>query len=762
MAPDSAGGSSMLKSLRGVVQEVSTARDLPETLAIIVRRVREEMDTQVCSVYLVDPATGRYVFMATEGLNKALEGSFSLARDEGLVGYVARREEPLNLEDAASHPKFKFIEGSGEEFFRSFLGVPIIHHREVLGVLVVQQRERRRFDEDEEAFLVTMSAQLAAMIAHAGLVGSYTELRRGTRPKSGEFHGIAGAPGIGIGQVVIVSPPSDLKAVPQRACEDPEQEIMLFHAAVASVQDEIAATRAELTGRVGAEELALFDAHSMLLADRALSGEVVTRIRDGNWAQGALSQVVLEHVRTFELMEDAYIRERGADIRDLGRRVLAQLQAGVREATSYPARSILIGEEIPASALAAVPRANLAGIVSVSGSGNSHVAILARAMGVPTVMGAVDLPFTALEREEVVVDGHEGRVLVSPAPEMMAQFREMAAAEQLAEEQIAANAHLPAVMQDGHAVSLLVNTGLNSEWVRSLGRGAEGVGLFRTEIPFLMRERFPTEEEQRLIYREQLEAFAPRPVTMRTLDIGGDKALPYFPIEEENPFLGWRGIRVTLDHPEIYLAQVRAMLKASSGLGNLRVMLPMISNVSEFDEARALLVRAYSEVMEEGWSVRMPQVGVMIEVPAAVYQAGVLARRADFLSVGTNDLTQYLLAVDRNNARVAGLYHAFHPAVLHALMDVVDAAHRAGKPASVCGELAGDPGAALLLVGMGYDSLSMSAPNLARVKSVLRRFNRAQAAELVRKVSRLDDARDVRAAVEDRLRQEGVVLRAGG
>jgi phosphotransferase system enzyme I (PtsP) len=287
------------------------------------------------------------------------------------------------------------------------------------------------------------------------------------------------------------------------------------------------------------------------------------------------------------------------------------------------------------------------------------------------------------------------------------------------------------------------------------------VGLFRTEIPFLIRERFPTEEEQRLIYREQLEAFAPRPVTMRTLDIGGDKALPYFPIEEENPFLGWRGIRVTLDHPEIYLAQVRAMLKANSGLGNLRVMLPMISNVSEFDEARALLVRAYSEVLEEGWAVRMPQVGVMIEVPAAVYQAGVLARRADFLSVGTNDLTQYLLAVDRNNARVANLYHAFHPAVLHALMDVVDAAHRAGKPASVCGELAGDPGAALLLVGMGYDSLSMSAPNLARVKSVLRRFTRAQAAELVRKVSRLEDAREVKAAIEDRLRQEGVVLRAG-
>jgi putative methionine-R-sulfoxide reductase with GAF domain len=385
MAPESAGGSSMLKSLRGVVQEVSTARDLPETLAIIVRRVREEMETQVCSVYLVDPASGRYVFMATEGLNKALEGRFSLARDEGLVGYVARREEPLNLEDAAAHPKFKFIEGSGEELFRSFLGVPIIHHREVLGVLVVQQRERRRFDEDEEAFLVTMSAQLAAIIAHAGLAGSYNELRRGTRPKSGEFLGISGAAGIGIGQVVIVSPPSDLKAVPQRACEDSEREIALFHSAVSRVQEEIAATRAELTGRVGAEELALFDVHAMLLADRALSGEVVQRIREGNWAQGALSQVVLEHVRTFELMEDAYIRERGADIRDLGRRVLAQLHDKKRKIT------------IPGFYDAVVPlskqeRANWAALKY-----NAKASL--KKIGLPPAADIGEAGFTPLERE---------------------------------------------------------------------------------------------------------------------------------------------------------------------------------------------------------------------------------------------------------------------------------------------------------------------------------------------------------------------------
>ncbi|MFM7274646.1 MAG: phosphoenolpyruvate--protein phosphotransferase, partial [Gammaproteobacteria bacterium] len=458
-------------------------------------------------------------------------------------------------------------------------------------------------------------------------------------------------------------------------------------------------------------------------------------------------------------MEDAYIRERAADLRDLGRRVLAQLQAGAREAAVYPPRTILVGEEIPATLLAEVPHTQLAGIVSTSGSGNSHVAILARAMGVPTVMGAVDLPFAAVEGEELIVDGHAGRVFVNPSPEVLARYHERLEIERAEERELAAGAELPSVMLDGHAVRLMVNTGLDSERLRSLGQRAEGVGLYRTEVPFMVRERFPTEEEQRLIYREQLEAFAPRRVTMRTLDVGGDKALPYFPIEEENPFLGWRGIRVTLDHPEIFLAQVRAMIKANAGLGNLQIMLPMVSNLAEFDEARALIVRAHSEVIEEGWPARLPPIGVMIEVPAAVYQAAALARRADFLSVGSNDLTQYLLAVDRNNARVANLYHAYHPAVLGALADVVAAGRRVGKPVGICGELAGEPGAALLLVGMGYDTLSMNATSLARVKSVLRRFTRAEAMELHARVSRLEDSREIHAAVEERLRRQGVSVR---
>lgn len=749
----------MLKSLRRVAQEVFAASDLGEALAIIVRRVRETMRTEVCSVYIHDPVTDRYVFMATEGLNKELEGRFSLGLDEGLIGLVARREEPLNLDDAESHPSFVFIEGSGEEVFKSFLGVPIIHHRQVLGVLVVQQRERRRFDEEEEAFLVTLSAQLAGMIAHAGAARSF---RRGTRDpaaRATEFPGVAGSPGIAVGRVVVVSPPADLKAVPHRDCADPAAELQVFQQAIAAVRAEVLAIRAELSTRVRPEEIALFDAYVMLLDDHALGGEVSERIRAGQWAQGALSQVVLAHVRTFEAMEDPYLRDRATDLRDLGRRVLAHLQAGSRGAIDYPERTVLVGEEIPAALLAEVPEARLAAIVSVSGSGNSHAAILARAMGVPSVMGAVDLPFAEIDGAEIVVDGHEGRVLIDPAPELRQQYHEAMEAERAQARELESTLDLPCQLADGMPVRLFVNTGLDSQLMRTLGRGAEGVGLYRTEIPFLMRESFPTEEEQRLIYRSQLEAFAPRPVTMRTLDIGGDKALPYFPIEEENPFLGWRGIRVTLDHPEIFLAQVRAMLKASAGLDNLRVMLPMISSTQELDDALALLARARTEIAEEGWTIATPQVGVMVEVPSAVYQAADLARRVDFLSVGSNDLTQYLLAVDRNNARVAALYHPFHPAVLQALVRVVEAGHEVGRPVGICGELAGDPGAALLLVAMGYDTLSMNATSLARVKATLRRFSLADAEELLATVLRLDDARRIRATVEERLRAGGVALR---
>ncbi|MFA7555536.1 MAG: phosphoenolpyruvate--protein phosphotransferase [Spongiibacteraceae bacterium] len=748
----------MLESLRSIVQEVNGADDLQAVLDVTVAKVRDAMGTEVCSIYLREANLGRYIFSATEGLNREYVGKISMAPNEGLVGQVASREEPLNLDNAEAHPNFIFMPGIGEERFSSFLGVPIIHKREVLGVLIIQQQERRRFDEDDEAFLVTISAQLAGVITHAQATGSIVALEPGSTKRVGAtFRGAAGAPGIAIGQARVVAPPADLYAVPRRACKDIDTELAFFHCCLESVRKDITDLGESLSTRLAPQEMALFDVYLRMLDDSALASEVSDRIRRGEWAQGALSKVILKHVRTFEMMDDAYLKERATDVKDLGRRVLAYLQAENSGPVDYPERTILVGEELTASMLGEVPTDKLVGLVSVRGSGNSHVAILARSMGIPTVMGAMSLPYTQMDDSEIIIDGYNGHVHFNPSTELLSRFQAVYEEELHLSQELEALKDLPCVTTDGHRLPLWVNTGLQADIIRSIDRGAEGVGLYRTEVPFLLRERFPSEEEQRQIYRSQLEAFAPMPVTMRTLDVGGDKSLSYFPIEEDNPFLGWRGIRVTLDHPEIFLVQVRAMMKANVGLGNLRIMLPMISSVPELDEALELIYRAHDELEDElDVELVLPKIGVMVEVPAAVYQARALAKRVDFLSVGSNDLTQYLLAVDRNNARVADMYQAYHPAVLQALQKVVDDGHTEGRNVGICGELAGDPAAAILLMAMGYDVLSMNAANLPKVKSVIRNIAMSRGKEILQHAMGMDSAYDVREFMEQ------VLVEAGG
>lgn len=743
----------MLNSLRSIVLEVNAARDMKTALAIIVTRVKQVMATQVCSVYLRDPK-GDYVLMATDGLNADAVGKVRLAAGEGLVGRVVVREEPINLEHAEAHPSYQYFPETGEERYSAFLGVPIIHHRKVLGVLVVQQVEQRRFDEGEEAFLVTMSAQLAGVIAHAEATGGVVPV--GAKATQAKFVGVSGASGIAIGEAVVIAPSADLRSVPYQACKDVEAEIAFFHRSLMAVREDIKSLGEQLRTRINREEQALFDAYLAMLDDASLGGEVTDRIRKGANASYAWSEVILEHENIFNSMNDPYLRERATDLRDLGRRVLAYLQESNQKTRVYPDKTILIGEELTASMLGEIPKEKLAGLVSVLGSSNSHVAILARAMDIPTVMGAVDLPFTQIDGRPIIVDGYKGTVYCDPSAQLRKQYKAIFLEEQALVKGLEALKDLPCETKDRYRLPLHVNTGLMADVLRSLERGAEGVGLYRTEVPFLLRDRFPSEEEQRAIYREQLEAFAPHSVTMRTLDIGGDKALPYFPIEEDNPFLGWRGIRVTLDHPEIFLAQIRAMIKASEGLDNLRILLPMITNMQEVDASKALIQRVHKELLEEGYRVRKPQIGVMIEVPAAVYLAPELSRRVDFLSVGSNDLTQYLLAVDRNNAQVADLYQAFHPAVLRALQYIVYAAHDAGISVSICGELAGDPGAAILLMAMGYDVLSMNATNLPKVKSVIRGITFERAKQLLAEVMRMSNGDLIREHIARELRETGL------
>ncbi|MFT5718020.1 MAG: phosphotransferase system enzyme I (PtsP) [Oleiphilaceae bacterium] len=743
--------------LRSLIQEVNGASNLEEALNVIVTRVQEVMSTEVCSIYLLDEDKKRYILMASQGLNSDSIGVVSLGYSEGLVGLVGVREEPINLEHAQEHERYRYFPETGEERYESFLGVPIIHHKKVLGVLVVQEANNsRHFDEGEEAFLITVSAQLASVIAHneaTSVIAGLTPTGQSARDIS--FKGVAGAPGVAIGKSVVMFPLADLDAVPDRNSSDIPADIKAFESAIESVRSDIQRVGLRLSEQLRPEEQALFDVYLAMLDDNALAGEVIAQIQSGKCPQSALRAIINDYARHFEMMNDAYLSERAIDIKDLGRRVLSYLQENDHSVREYPENTILVSDELTATMLGEVSRDKLVGLVSIKGSGNSHVAILAKAMGIPTIMGLVDVPLSQLDDKELIVDGYNGELFACPSDSLRSFYHNIVEEERQLDQGLESLKTLPCETKDGHRVAAWVNTGLMTDVVRSLNQGAEGVGLYRTEVPFMINERFPSEQEQLACYREQLEAFAPSYVTMRTLDIGGDKSLSYFPITEENPFLGWRGIRVTLDHPEIFLVQMRAMLKASIGLDNLRIMLPMISNVNEVEEALHLIHREYHQLCSEGLDVSMPQIGVMIEVPAAVYQVRELAERVDFLSVGSNDLTQYLLAVDRNNPRVASLYHSFHPAVLQALHSIAKDAKEMNVQLSICGELAGDPAGAVLLMAMGYQALSMNASNLLKVKSVIRGIDLKWAEDLLESVLTLDSPYIVQSTLNLALKDAG-------
>lgn len=755
-AQESASQQPLLQTLQRIVEAVGAAESTSEALRVLVSRVRSALEVDVSSMYLVMPGQERLVLMATEGLNQFAIGRVQLGFDEGLVGLVAQRAEPVNLDEAPEHPRYKFFPETGEQRYHAFLGVPIIHRRRVLGVLVVQERVSRCFDDSAVALLSTLAVQIAVAIRQAELSGETQRLLRGELPTDFIIAGLGGAPGVAIGIGRVAYSQSDLDRIPDRQVNDVAIEVQAFRQAIEAVRREMSEIRERMVDVLPTEEQALFDAYAMMLASNHLIEGTVGRIEGGSWAPAALRDTIRHYARAFEEMDDGYLRERASDIRDLGRRILAKLLSQERRDSPVPQRTILIGEDISAAQLAEIPSDCLVGVVSARGSSSSHVAILARALGIPAVMGAENLPVGRLEGRELVIDGYQGRLFIQPSPQVRREFERLAREEQELSEDLNALASEPAITPDGHLIPIYVNTGLLADVEPALKCGAEGVGLYRTEFPFMVRDRFPSEDAQVSTYRQMLSAFYPRPVTLRTLDIGGDKPLPYFPLNEDNPFLGWRGIRITLDHPEIFLTQVKAMLRANVGLENLRVLFPMISAVSELEEACRLFDRAVVELSEENLAISRPQLGVMIEVPSAVYLSESMARRVDYLSVGTNDLVQYLLAVDRNNSRVADLYRPLHPAVLQALRQAREGARRAGKPIYVCGEMASDPAAVILLMGMGFDGLSTSVAGLTRVKWVVRSFEIATAEALTEQALAFEDPDHVRDFLNDALVDAGL------
>ncbi|MEC7692037.1 MAG: phosphoenolpyruvate--protein phosphotransferase [Pseudomonadota bacterium] len=762
----------MLTTLKRIVQEMNQIPDLDQALFRLASRVKHTMQVDSCSIYLADYEKQDFVLKATDGLHPDAVELVRIGFSEGLIGLVGQREEPLNIENAHQHPRFKHYPEVKEENYNAFLGTPIIHQRKVLGVITMQQKAMRRFGEDEEAFLVTLATQLALEITNADIRGALTpNAAVESVPRQKNVRGIAGSPGLAVGTGYSTDSSISLRNWVVKRCTDKDLEIRLYRRGVELTRKHVDDLSGRLDEAIPDDVKSIFQLYHHLLDANSLGREVEAKIREGWDAASSLKMVVEDYAAKFQNMEDPYMQERAIDIVDLSNRILLNILYDNKGKTpvnnEVKGDSILVAEEVSASMLAEFPRAHLKGIISIRGSNNSHAAILARAMGVPAVMGCQNVSPALLNGKEILLDGYAGEVIISPEKTIRNEFTQLIAEEATLSERIDAEAGQVCKTQDGCRIALYVNAGLSAEIEATQFANADGIGLYRTEIPFMLRERFPSEQEQVELYRQILMASPEQPITMRTLDVGGDKPLPYFPINEENPFLGWRGIRLTLDHPEIFLVQVRAMLRASIGLTNLQIMLPMISSVAEVQEARRLIDQAFFEISDEVKDMDVllerPKLGIMLEVPSVLYQLPQLARQVDFFSVGSNDLTQYLLAVDRNNTRVASLYNSYHPAVLSALYDIVKQADANQVPVTVCGEIAGEPGGAILLMGMGYRKLSMNAHNLRKINWVVRNVSLEESKQLLIKTLTASTHEEVFVYINQYLEQRGLggLVRAG-
>ena len=747
----------MLTRLREIVEKVASAPRLNEALDILVTDICAAMETEVCSVYLADHDRRCYYLMATRGLKKPRGRIVALAFDEGLVGLVGRLAEPINLADAQKHPSFKYIPAVKEGRFRAFLGVPIIQRRQLLGVLVVQQRELRQFDESEESFLVTLATQIAGILSQSqlnALFGQYRQTRIRALPASS---GVAIAEGW-----MDVSLPL-MEQVYEASTLDTASERERLTGALEEAANEFRRYSKRYSAGAQKETAAIFDLYSHLLSDARLRRELFAEVDKGAVAEWAVKKIIEKFAEQFAALSDGYLKERAGDLRTLGQRLLFHLDDSIQGPNTWPERIVLVADELSATTLAEVPQDRLAGVVVRDGAANSHAAIMVRALGIPTVMGA-DIQPSLLHGHTLIVDGYRGELLVDPEPVLLQEYQRLISEEnelsRLAEDDLERASEL----KSGERVKVMLNAGLSPEHEEKLGNFVDGIGLYRTEIPFMLQSGFPSEEEQVAQYQGMLQMFNDKAVTLRTLDIGADKQLPYMPISEENPCLGWRGIRITLDQPEIFLVQVRAMLRANAATGNLSILLPMVTSLDEVDEARRLIDRASREVEEMiGYAIPRPRLGVMLEVPSMVFMLPQLANRVDFISVGTNDLTQYILAVDRNNTRVASMYDSLHPGVLRALAMIARDAERFGIDLRLCGEMAGDPMCVTILIGMGYRHLSMNGRSVARVKYLLRRIDINEAQELSQRSLEAQMTAEVRHQVAAFMERRGLggLIRGG-
>jgi phosphotransferase system enzyme I (PtsP) len=705
----------LLRRLREVMAEPVSAQ---ERLDKIVVLIAANMVAEVCSVYVlrVDATLELY---ATEGLNRDAVHHTVMKSDEGLVGLVASQASAINLSNAQSHPAYSYRPETGEEIYHSFLGVPILRAGNTLGVLVVQNRARRTYSEEEVEALQTTAMVMAEMIASGELSALAPPGAEPAAGRSVHVKGSALSEGIALGHVVLHEP---RVVVTNFIADDVPKELDHLRAAVETLRSGLDELLEHGDVVEGGEHREVLEAYRMFAYDRGWVHKLEEAVMTGLTAEAAVERVQSDIRARMLRQTDPYLRERLHDLDDLANRLMRQLtgrdHAPSRE--SLPENAILVARSMGPAALLDYDRKRLRGLVLEEGGPHSHVAIIARALGIPAI-GEIDNATGIVDPgDAVIVDGSTGDLHIRPLPDMEAAYAERVRLRARRQQQYLALRDKPCVTRDGEEIKLLINAGLSVDLPHIEDTGAGGIGLFRTELQFMVAPSFPRTSEQYSLYRAVLDAAGDKPVTFRTLDIGGDKVLPYMRnVEEENPALGWRAIRLGLDRPGLLRTQIRALLRAA-GSRDLKIMFPMISTVQEFDQAKELVERELTHLRRHGHKLPdQVEVGSMVEVPSLLYQLDELLDRVDFLSVGSNDLVQFLYAIDRGNPRVSNRFDAISAPVLRALKDIADKAREHHKPATVCGEMASHPIGALALTAIGYRSLSLAPSAVGPVKAML-------------------------------------------
>ncbi|MDD5286106.1 MAG: phosphoenolpyruvate--protein phosphotransferase [Desulfuromonadaceae bacterium] len=737
-----------LRTLEDISSIILHSHDLQETLNNIVTLVAKRMRSDVCSIYLLERDGETLVLKATRGLSKSSVNRVSMKVHEGLCGLTVESRAMVMTDNAPAHPRYKYFKEAREEKFLSFLGLPLFEHKVPIGVIVIQTRVARSFGEDEISALRTITFQISSIVHNARLLDSIQHKEQERAWFEMELAKIKGGPGEGgkipsrsagkrtivsrtlsgaavsagfsHGRIYILNRFSD-KVIKLAKVGSKSDELKKFSFALEKAKIQTIYMEKRVSDTLSEDDAAIFHTHLMILEDRGFSSKVNDLIAEGMGASSAVHEVVQHYIQAFSAMADPYLRERSADMKDIGRRVIDIIEKNDTSVVTLKEKRVIVAEEIFPSDLAMLDHDKILGLVTEKGNAYSHAAIMAKSLGIPAVLGIEGLMEAADVKDEIIVDGTSGYIFLNPDNAVIKEYIRLEQDHAGRMKELEGLRDLPAITCDGVAIALSANIGLISDVRVANMHGAEGVGLYRTEFPYMARSAFPNREEQAVIYRKILEGFPEQTVNIRTLDIGGDKRLSYFSHPyEDNPFLGWRSIRVSLERQEIFKEQLAGILLASQ-TGNPTVMFPFISSLDEIRQVREIMSSVRNELLREGHDVRgyIP-VGIMIEVPAAVLIIDSLLQEVDYVSIGTNDLIQYTLAVDRNNAHVRKHYNQYHPAVLHSIKRVADAANKAGKKVSVCGEMASDPLNALMLAGMGIREFSLSAPSIPAVKQVIR------------------------------------------